>query len=417
MRRGRTFTLPKNLKVASPTVRTSPSASATGWSPGLSLRLFSTYAISIKRNPPCADAECARLGARVANSPHRRDRRRRVVAPHHLAHNARNESRAVQRAARRARRPRTHATYAMQKQQQHAAHHTLVLRRRHLQPRVRARVERRHDDRRRVLPSDNASNALLSLDSLSGRSSADDRIGRFNRRQVAHVAETCGNMRKLADGNLRELPCTSRRSVGCRFGSPGADVARVRFSARHPGADTGFHLLRAAADRPLAGGGEDGLAQRLALAVLQHKPRRHPHGHGPRRRRASARRRRVGRARESRERAGARVAADALDAEHVLGVVRQPLCALRRRGSVVGGMATTRDACVRVRAPVRVRACMSVRVRASVHGFVRLCTHPSTQCYSSGRQRHACAAVHRLGTSHSGLPTCGQQRGWYARVQ
>ena len=228
---------------------------------------------------------------------------------------------------------------------------------------------------------------------------------------------------------MRELPCTSRRSVGCRFGSPGADVARVRFSARRPGADTGFHLLRAAADRPLAGGGEDGLAQRLALAVLQHKPRRHPHGHGPRRRRASARRRRVGRARESRERAGARVAADALDAEHVLGVVRQPLCALRRRGSVVGGMATTRDTRVRVRvracararvcAPVRVRvrACMSVRVRASVHGFVRPCTHPSTQCYSSGRQRHACAAVHRLGTSHSGLPTCGQQRGWYARVQ
>ena len=170
---------------------------------------------------------------------------------------------------------------------------------------------------------------IASVDSIGGS-------GRARRGNLRELAETCG--RKLAGtcGNLQELPCTSRRSVGCRFGSPGADVARVRFSARHPGADTGFHLLRAAADRPLAGGGEDGLAQRLALAVLQHKPRRHPHGHGPRRRRASARRRRVGRARESRECAGARVAADALDAEHVLGVVRQPLCALRRRGSIVG---------------------------------------------------------------------------------
>ena len=194
MRRGRTFTLPKNLKVASPTVRTSPSASATGWSPGLSLRLFSTCAIGVKRNPPCADADCARLGARVANSPHRRDRRRRVVAPHHLAHNARHESRAVQRAARRARCPRTHATYTMQQQQQHAAHHTLVLRRRHLQPRVRARVERRHDDRRRVLPSDNASDALLSSTACRGlRSSADYRIGRFNRRQRPRTS------RKLAE--------------------------------------------------------------------------------------------------------------------------------------------------------------------------------------------------------------------------
>ena len=215
MCQGRTFTLPKNLKVASPTVRTSPSASATGWSPGLSLRLFSTYAIRIKRNPPCADAECARLGARVANSPHRRDRRRRVVAPHHLAHNARHESRAVQRAARRARRPRMHATYTMR--QQHAAHHTLVLRRRHLQPRVRARVERRHDDRRRVLPSDNASSAFLFLDSLSGRS-----LGGLSHSSIqsaaaaVHVAETCG--RKLAEtcGNLRKLPRMSRRSVAFR---------------------------------------------------------------------------------------------------------------------------------------------------------------------------------------------------------
>jgi DNA polymerase-1 len=48
-------------------------------------------------------------------------------------------------------------------------------------------------------------------------------------------------------------------------------VARVRFSARHPGADTGFHLLRAAADRPLAGGGEDGLAQRLGVDVGEAK--------------------------------------------------------------------------------------------------------------------------------------------------
>jgi hypothetical protein len=83
----------------------------------------------------------------------------------------------------------------------------------------------------------------------------------------------------------------------------------------------------------------------------------------------------------------------------------------------VGGMATTRDACVRVRAPVRVRACMSVRVRASVHGFVRLCTHPSTKCVrvGSGMRAQQCTGLGR--TSHSGLPTCGQQRGWYARVQ